>query len=104
MHSPQYFRCFKKYPPSYFETLQDYPQSNPVLIAVESHSFQTIRRLKSICLLCNQWPGSYDLSCCFDREVWVLHSNEENLSAALRLAEAVQQSGAAEIIIIRLGE
>ena len=104
MYSPQYSQHLKKYPPAYFESLQDYPQSNPLLIAVESHSFQVIRRSKGICLFCNRWPGSYDLSCCFNREIWVLHSSDENLPTALRLAEAVQQSGAAEIIIIRLGE
>jgi hypothetical protein len=94
---------YSKRPPAYFETLHHYPFNNPLFIAVDWESLHWIHRLRGLCLLCNQWPGNYDLSCCFDREVWVLHSSREDLSAALRLAQAVQYSGATEIVVIQLG-
>src|SRR5262245_54250414 len=89
---------YSKRPPTYLETLHHYPVGNPLFIAVNLDSLHWIHRLRGLCLLCHRWPGDYDLSCCFDREVWVLHSSQEDLSAALRLAQAVQRSGAAEIV------
>lgn len=95
---------YRKRLPAYLETLHHYPAGNPLFIAVDGESVRWIHQLRGFCLLCNLWPGDYDLSCCFDREVWVLHSNGENSLAAMRLAQAVQRSGAAEIVVIRLGQ
>lgn len=94
---------YSKHPPAYLETLHHYSVGNPLFIAVDWDSLRWIQRLKGLCLLCHRWPGDYDLSCCFDREVWVLHSNPEDSSVALRLAQAIQRSGAAEIVVILLG-
>ncbi len=98
------FQQGKKRPPAYLETLHHYPPGNPLFMAVDWDSLQWIHRLRGLCLLCNRWPGDYDLSCCFEREVWVLHRGDNALTAALRLAQAIQQSGAAEVVVIRLGQ
>jgi hypothetical protein len=95
---------FNKRLPGGIQAFQHYPLHNPVMITVEPQSWRWICRLKGCCLLCPYSAEEYDLSLCFAREVWVLYSRPQSWAATVGLAQAVQQSGAVEITIIRLGK
>jgi hypothetical protein len=85
--------------PRYFNDLLRYPKANPVFIAVDWPSVNFIRR-SGICLLCEKSPTFYNLSFCYQREMWVLYSQQDYFSAAVRLAQAIQQSGAKKILVL----
>ncbi len=93
-----------KQPPLYSQEFKHYPSQNPLMMTAERQSLNILRRLNGCCLFCPQSMHHYDLAICFNREVWVLYSQPLAKLATLQLAQAVQQSGAAEIITIRLGE
>ncbi len=95
---------FNKRLPDGIQTFQHYPLHNPVMITAEPQSWRGIDRLKGCCLFCPYSADQYDLSLCFAREVWVLYSRSQSWAATVELAQVVQQSGAAEITIIRSGE
>lgn len=95
---------FNKRLPSGIQVFQHYPLHNPVMITAELQSWHWLLRLKGCCLFCPYAIEQYDLSLCFAREVWVLYSRPQSWTATVALAQAVQQNGAAEIMLIRLGE
>lgn len=88
--------------PLYSREFQHYPLQNPLMITTERQSLNILRRLNGCCLFCPQPVHRYDLAICFNREVWVLYSQSQTQLTALQLAQAVQQSGAAEIVLIQL--
>jgi hypothetical protein len=89
--------------PLYSQEFLHYPLQNPLMITVEQQSLNILRRLKGACLYCPRSAYQYDLTICFNREVWVLYSQPFARLITLHLAQAVQQSGALEITILRLG-
>lgn len=89
--------------PKYWQGLINYPRTNPVLVTREYSCLRTIHGFKGFCLFCNDSPEVMDFSCCFRREIWVLYKHKRGLQDALDLARAIQQSGAIEITVIRLG-
>ncbi len=86
--------------PHYFNDLLRYPNVNPLCITADTHSLRFNHRLKGLCLYCNAHPDNYDLSFCYQREVWVLYSQPGQFAKAMSLAQAVQSSGAAKILLI----
>lgn len=89
--------------PKYWQGLVNYPSGNPVFVTTEYPCWQSIHRLKGFCLFCIDRPEITDFSCCFLREVWVLYKHNRYLQDALDLAHAIQQSGAIEIAVVKLG-
>lgn len=73
---------------------------NPVLIAVDKNSFNYIKRFHGVCLLCEKNNDFYDLSFCFEREVWVLYNREQKFLSAMQLARAIQLNGANKVMVI----
>jgi len=90
------------YAPLYYHDLATYPETNPILIAVDKPSAYFIRRLRGICLGCYRSPSHYDLAFCFLKEVWVLYSHTHYFQTALHLAQAIQQNGATKILALRI--
>lgn len=91
----------KKRMPLYYEKLSCYPSENPVFITQEYLCLKQIHHYHGFCLFLPFPLIQYDISCCFDREIWVLHSNR-SLEPATSLAQAAQQNGAKKIIMIHL--
>lgn len=96
-------RLMFKRQPIYCQALDHYPAINPIFVTVEFCVLKIIQRFHGLCLFCPPPLQNLDLSCCFQREVWVLYSQSIYLSRTIELAQVMQQSGAAEITIIRLG-
>lgn len=90
--------------PLYWEELQHYPAENPILIAVDRSSLQTIRRSRGVCLYCPEFPENYQLNFCYRREIWVLYAHASLFSRAIKLAQLVQWQGAAQIIVLRVNQ
>ena len=88
-----------KIKPRYFQDLLRYPKANPIFIAIDWPSLRFIRQ-SGICLLCEKSPTHYDFSFCYQREAWVLYSQEAYFSAALQLGHAIQRSGAKKLLVI----
>jgi hypothetical protein len=91
-----------KQPPLHCQELAYYPAGNPIFITGEYACLRTIRRFHGLCLFCRPPLMYTDLSCCYEREVWVLYSSSY-WRPAIHLAQAIQQSGAAAISLICLG-
>jgi hypothetical protein len=89
--------------PKYWQGLAHYPSANPVLVTREYSCLKTIHGFKGFCLFCSDSPEVTDFSCCYLREVWVLYKHKRYVQDAVDLAQAIQQSGAIEITVIRLG-
>lgn len=89
---------YKQYP-FYISELKNYPPDNPILIAVDKASSNYIRRLNGICLLCERSYEHYELSFCYQREVWVLYSRVDNFVDAMNFAHAIAQLGANKIYV-----
>lgn len=85
--------------PRYFSDLSRYPKANPIFIAVDWAILRFIRR-NGICLLCDKSPACYDLSFCYQREIWVLYSHQDYFAAAMRLAQVIQLNGAKKILVL----
>src|SRR5262249_22624908 len=97
-----YFNTQAKIYPRYFNDIFNYPAANPILLAVDWQSLKFIRRLGGVCLLCEKSASLYDLSFCFQREIWVLHSQNKNFNAAMNLGQIIQISGASKILVLLL--
>jgi hypothetical protein len=93
-------RIFAKYHPVYFNDLARHPTTNPILIASDWHGVNFIRNRKGICLLCNKSPEYYDLSFCYQREIWVLYSSQTHFPTALQLGRTIQLSGASKVLVL----
>lgn len=89
--------------PKYLQQFTSYPAANPIFITGEYSCLKVIHEFKGFCLYCENEPEQMDLSCCFQRDVWILCSSRRYWQRAVNLAHAAQQSGAAEIVIIKLG-
>lgn len=87
--------------PLYLDELKKYPVDNPIFIAIDTSCLKFIRHLKGVCLLCDKPPYFYDLSFCFEREVWILFSAVSLTHQAIELAQAVQLSGAKKTLAFR---
>jgi hypothetical protein len=88
--------------PLYWEQLRQYPLENPILIAVDRLSLQTIQRYHGVCLYCPEPPDYYGLNFCYRREVWVLYARPAVFSQAMALAQRIQWQGAAHLIVLRV--
>lgn len=93
-HSPVVLR------PLYYYALLKYPKENPILLAADEDSLHFIRRLKGTCLFCPKNVDAYDLSFCFQHEVWILYAKKIYFTKAMQLAQAMQQNGASKILAI----
>ncbi len=93
-------RQTQKYRPTYFKELARHPNANPILIAIDWRSVNFIRNHKGICLLCDKSPCYYDLSFCYQREIWVLYSCQEHFLTAMRLGRNIQLSGASKVLVL----
>lgn len=89
-----------KYPPADLKQLKDYPLSNPLFVTIDRQSFNYIQRLKGLCLLCDKSNDFYDLSFTYQREIWLLYSQEQYFSHAMHLARNMQLAGAKQISAI----
>jgi hypothetical protein len=94
--------CSKKIYPDYFSELAHYPRSDPTFIAADLPSLKFIQRLDGICLFCKNALYQYDFSFCYQREVWILHSDAEYFPFAMRIAQATQLCDAAKILVLWL--
>lgn len=86
--------------PLYITQLKYYPTENPILIAIDKNCSDFIRRLNGICLLCEKSNEHYELSFCYQREVWVLYSCQDNLLDAMNFAYAIVKVGGIKIYVI----
>ena len=93
---------YLKQKPRYFSDLAKHPEANLILIAVDLIALKTIRRLRGVCLFCDKEAGDYDLTFCFQREVWVLYAHSTKAILAWQLASAVQLNGANKILAMLL--
>lgn len=92
------YRVNRKRKPGYYTDFMRWQDTiNPILLAADWSSLNMIRRFKGIALLCEGTPAQFDLSDCYQREVWVLFSNEEHFHKALELARAAQKNGATKV-------
>lgn len=87
-----------KYHPIYFNDLERYPRMNPIFIAIDWQGVNFIRRHRGNCLLCDKPSEYYDLSFCYQREVWVLYSSQTSYLPAMKLARNIQLSGASKVL------
>jgi hypothetical protein len=88
--------------PQYLSLLQEYPNRDPILISIDSPTQTYISRLNGMSLLCDHPAVNYELSFCFQKEIWVLYSRSGQFEKAMRLAQAIQLSGAKKIIVLHI--
>lgn len=91
-----------KQKPRYFSDLAKRSEANLILIAVDLIALKTIRRLHGVCLFCDKEAYDYDLTFCFQREIWILYAHKSKAKLAWPLARAVQLSGAHRILVMLL--
>lgn len=89
--------------PGYVDELRNYPNANPIFIAVDRLSLQRIRSSKGVCLYCPEPAEHYVLNFCFQREIWVLYAHLNLFYRAMDLAHAIQWQGASKTIVLRIG-
>ncbi|HVV68194.1 MAG TPA: hypothetical protein VHE99_04030 [Gammaproteobacteria bacterium] len=96
-----YYQTYQTLPyPSYYQELLHFPKVNPLSITADIHSLRFTHRLKGQCLFCKEHPSRYNLSFCYQREVWVMYSKPCQFNEAMALAQAVQASGAGKILLV----
>src|SRR5262245_57292902 len=86
--------------PIYLEEVNRYPRMDPLLITIDWETANYIRRLKGPILLCKDQIKYYDLSSCFNKEVWLLYSKISDLNHALSFSKYIQLAGATKVAIL----
>src|SRR5262249_30809937 len=86
--------------PIYLEEINRYPQIDPLLITIDWETAHYIRKLKGTILLCKDEMKLYDLSSCFNKEVWLLYSKISDLNHALSFSKNIQLAGATKVAIL----
>ena len=90
----------------YWQAVEHYPASNPLLMTADDHCLQWIRKQRGLCLYCPHPAQRYDLSCCFGREIWLLYRQKAKCvctcTCTLTLAYTLQANGAAHIALLPL--
>ncbi len=88
--------------PRYFYKLARYPLNSPIFIAVDWNSVACLQRFHGVCLLCDGYYKTYDLSFCHQREIWIFYAENKKLNAAMQLARAIQLAGATATFVMLL--
>ena len=88
-----------KIKPSYSHLFDEFPNADPIFIAIDKPCFHLIGRLSGICLLCERESTLYDLSICCQHEAWVLYSNPASQDNAKALALSALKYGASKATV-----
>lgn len=88
--------------PQYFYKLARYPANSPIRIAVDWCSVACLQRFHGVCLLCDGDCKTYDLSFCYQREIWIFYAEKKKLNMAMQLARAIQLAGATTTFVMLL--
>jgi hypothetical protein len=90
-----------KIPPRYSNILSS-KKYDPIFITRDPSCLRYIQIQRGFCLFCDQnIPAQkFDLSVCYQCEVWVLYSEDSYEKRSLELGRNLQYSGAKKVLIV----
>lgn len=100
----QMFTSQQKIYPDYFFQIKNRPHANPIFITADWSCLRFIMSHRGICLFCNQkyTISSFDFSFCFNREIWIPYSYQNNFFPSMQLGQGIQLAAASKVLVIQL--
>lgn len=91
-----------KISPRYLGELLKRGKGDPVFITRDTKCLNYIQKLRGTCLFCDKHIDAhkFNLSACYQREIWVLFSDDSYEKNSFELGRAIQLAGANRVLLI----
>ncbi len=90
-----------KIPPRYLSKFIS-KKFDPIFVTRDPRCLIYIQKLRGTCLFCDQKINAqkFDLSICYQCEVWVLYSEDSYEKQSLELGRTIQRTGAKKVLVV----
>ena len=95
---------YRKIKLGYFYEFKKFPKASIIFIAFYFLCVNYVRNHGGLCFWCSKNPEIYDLSFCYEKEIWLLCIQEQDFVRGNELAYLLLNHEASKVLIIPFNE